>query len=228
MNNGSLIKINHAGIYVGTKTKTKEKILEAVNMTLGAGEVIGLIGANGCGKTTLMKAICGIKQIDSGTIEVNIEEKTKFGLLSTEGGIYRDVKVRSQLNNALGLSTDKGREIYEFVTELLELGPLMDKFGKELSFGQKQKLRLARVMIINPKILLLDEPTTGLDIKAKKRVGECIKYMKSLGRTIVFASHDLSEIRGVCDYVHIVKNNLVSQRMDSDFLGDPNEVMELI
>lgn len=179
-------------------------ILENVNFEIKNGEIVGLVGRNGCGKTTLMKLILGLASPTHGNIEK--KDGVKFGFLL-------DCKVFEFLSGAENLkligSYGPSSPLVTRVEELLEfVGLPNDKRKvKDYSFGMKQRLSLALALLEEPDFLILDEPFVGLDPVGVQSFIEYIQKIRSqLGVTVLISSHQLSEIEGICDYFLVIKD----------------------
>jgi len=139
----TIITASNVAIVHGRGKNTFTAISKA-NLTLAQGEAIGLVGENGCGKTTLIKTLAGLKIPTSGEIRLHHKKsKIIFGLLSTEGAIYKDISVKKQLELAFKIANSPSEERYDFAIGTLGIKPLINKRGDELSFGQKQRVRIA-------------------------------------------------------------------------------------
>ena len=187
------------------------KTVENINISVCRGEVFGLLGANGAGKSTTIECILGTKKQDDGTISilgVNPQKERKK--------LFEKVGVQFQEANY----QDKIRvsELCEVTASLykipLNYGALLKKFGlsdkqkslvSELSGGQKQRLFIVLALIPNPEVIFLDELTTGLDAKARREVWKCLSELKAKGITILLTSHFMDEIEALCDKIMILK-----------------------
>ncbi len=199
-------------------TKTYDDLYAADKITLevNPGEIFGLLGPNGAGKTTLIECASGILEYDSG--EINILDKS---LLDYKDDLYYTVGV--QLQETIYQDHIRVGEICELFStfyeepldymELLERFDLKDKLKKsvsKLSGGQRQKLSITLALIGNPKVVFLDELTTGLDPEARRDMWRYIKKLKTEGRTVIMSTHYMEEASVLCDRVGIViKGELV-------------------
>ena len=193
------IRIEHLNKHIG-----KQHVLKDVNLTIGDGEVIGLLGPNGAGKSTLMKIMVGVWDATSGEVQV-----PKFvGFLPEQNPLYEDMYVREYLRLFVGLrSKEQGaKNKDQLVEELIErvgLTPEANKRVGQLSKGYKQRVGLAQAMIGDPELLILDEPTTGLDPNQLEDIRALIREMGK-DRTVILSTHILQEVKQMCSRVIII------------------------
>src|SRR6266581_821921 len=178
--------------------------LDALTLRLQSGDVFGFIGPNGAGKSTTMKIVAGLLSPTSGSAMVlgkNVTSNGEFvrrsvGYMPDSFGVYEDLKVSEYLEffaSAYGIPRQQRRKIVADVLELTDLKYKQDAFVDSLSRGMQQRLGLARVLVHDPPILLLDEPASGLDPRARIEIRELLKELQRLGKTIMISSHILSE-----------------------------------
>ncbi len=200
-----------AGVIVEHVNKAfgREKILRDVNFKISAGEIYGIVGNNGSGKTVLMKCICGFLKPDSGTIIVNgkqVGRECDFPdglgvIIETPGFIpnlsgYKNLKILSSLKARIGK-----REIVESLKRVgLDAG--MKKPVSKYSLGMRQRLGIAQAIMEDPDVLILDEPFNGLDKAGVAKMRELLKELKAQGKSILLASHNAQDIEVLCDAVH--------------------------
>lgn len=204
--------------------------LDQVSLTLQPGEVCGLLGPNGAGKTTLVSIIAGLRTPDAGTVTVDgIDVATggpsarrRVGLASQETSIYPTVTVRQNLELFARLAGYRGkgaaRRIDE-VADVVELGHLLDRRGRELSGGEKRRLHTAMALVHRPRVLLLDEPTTGVDIGTRSRLLEAISALAATeGCAVLYSTHYLPEVEELGASVAIVDHGRILARGGLDDL----------
>jgi ABC-2 type transport system ATP-binding protein len=190
--------------------------LDNLNLTLEKGDVFGFIGPNGAGKSTTMKILAGLLNPNSGSAQIlgrNVASNGDFvrrnvGYMPDVIGVYEDLKVSEYLEffaSAYGLPRRQRRKIVQDVLELTDLKYKQDAFVDSLSRGMTQRLSLARVLVHDPPILLLDEPASGLDPRARIEIRELLKELQRLGKTIMVSSHILSELGEFCNKLGIVE-----------------------
>jgi len=190
--------------------------LVALNLSIQEGDIFGFIGPNGAGKTTTMRILATLLEPTSGTASINGIDVHKqgrqvrrlVGYMPDFMGVYDDLKVFEYLEffaAAFGIARSKRKSIVEGVLELTDLTGKRAAAVDSLSRGMQQRLQLARVLIHDPKVLILDEPASGLDPRARIEVRELLCELKKMGKTIMISSHILSELEEMCDHVGIIE-----------------------
>ena len=201
-----------------TKRYGGVKAVDDISFTAESGEVVGLLGPNGAGKSTTMNIITGYLGATSGTVLIDgidiLENpkgaKAKIGYLPEIPPLYQDMTVRRYLEFIFDLKKvrmPKKDHIGE-VMEIVKITDVSDRVIKNLSKGYRQRVGLAGALMGNPPVLILDEPTVGLD---PKQIIDIRKLIKSLGKkhTIIFSSHVLSEVSAVCDRIVMINNGRI-------------------
>lgn len=209
-----MVKIENLTKYYG-----KNRAVNNISFTIEDNEILGFLGPNGAGKSTTMNMIAGCLPMTSGSISIfgsdiakePVKAKKNIGYLPEIPPVYPDMRVNEYLSFCAGLkrvpATKRSKEIKR-VTELLGLTEVRTKLIKNLSKGYKQRVGFAQALIGNPKFLILDEPTVGLDPNQLAEVRSIIKDLKSQ-HSVIFSSHILSEVSAVCDRVVIInKGNI--------------------
>jgi len=202
------------------KSLNGKKILDNINFSIQPKEIFGLIGTSGAGKTTLLRLLIGYYSPDSGKIMYNgkdITNDTKnirkiFGFATQENCFYEELNLLDNMRYFGKMYGMTSKEIAKKSGQLLMLVGLWEsreKKASELSGGMQRRLDLALSMIHNPEILILDEPTTGLDIVLRKRMWTLIKQINLMGVTILMSSHMLDEIEQLCSNIIMVKEGKV-------------------
>lgn len=200
-----------------TKKYGQFKALDELTLSLDEGTVFGFVGANGAGKSTTFLILATLLQPTSGTVTINGVDVTKkpeeirklIGYMPDFFGIYDQLKAHEYLDfygASYGIPLEKRNQL---ITELLELVNLTDKreaYVDSLSRGMKQRLCLARSLIHDPKVLILDEPASGLDPRARVEMRDILRSLKSLGKTILISSHILPELAEMCDEIGVIDN----------------------
>jgi len=197
-----------------TKIYDEQKAVDDISFTAAKGEIVGFLGPNGAGKSTTMKIITGYLLADAGTCTVcgidvkaqPLETKKKIGYLPEANPLYYDMYVREYLDFIAGVHeiSNKKQRIEE-VINTVGLTPESRKKTGQLSKGYKQRVGLAAALIHNPEVLILDEPTTGLDPNQIIEIRDVIKQLGQ-NKTILFSSHILQEVEAICDRVVIINN----------------------
>lgn len=191
------------------------EVLKGIEFKVKKGEIFALLGINGAGKTTTLEIIEGLRKYDSGTITVN----GKIGIQLQSSSLPAHIKPMEAIK--LFAKWNKEKIDYEMLKKL-GIKEIEKKQYFELSTGQKRRLNLALALIGNPDIIFLDEPTAGLDVEGRLSLHEQIKYLKSEGKTIVLASHDMAEVEALCDRIAILnKGNII-------FCGTVSELTEKV
>jgi len=191
------------------------RALDDFTLHVGAGELFGLVGPNGAGKTTLMKVLSTLLPIDSGTAQIgglNVakqarEVKRLIGYLPDQPGVYQDMSVREFLEFFADAFQLTGARQRAAVCRALERSGLAGRSRdsvEQLSFGMKQRLVLAKTLLHDPKVLLLDEPATGLDPIARIELREQLKQLQAEGITILISSHILSDLEDICTQIALI------------------------
>ena len=205
--------------------------LKSVTLDLNRGDVVGLVGGNGAGKTTLLRLLCGLYKPSMGAV-VFIDEsgdehpvhqvRCNLGVVPEATGLYarltawENIRYHSRLNNI----PDKqswNRTIR--LARALEIEDELQRPTRGFSRGMRQKTALIRALAHDPEVLLLDEPTGGLDVTSARRVRELVRKLGEDGRTVIYSTHQLNEAEQVCDRIVIIHNGTL--RAD----GSPEELM---
>jgi ABC-2 type transport system ATP-binding protein/sodium transport system ATP-binding protein len=189
--------------------KRRVEAVRKVSFRANSGEVYGLLGPNGAGKTTTMRMILGLLPPDQGWAEIggvrsDIDPdgvKRQVGFVSASAGVYEWLTSREMLSffgeiysMPNGLIMDRLDEL----AELLQLGDILDQRCSTLSTGQRQRVNLARALLHDPPVMLLDEPTLGLDVVGSQVIFKYIDLLKEKGKTIIMCTHRLEQAQGVC------------------------------
>ena len=193
-----------------------------LNLQVSAGALFGLIGPNGAGKTTTLRMLAGLLEPSSGTILLNGQEvnhnwpelRKKIGYMPDFFGVYEDMLVWEYLDffaRCYNLPTTRRRQVTDELLELVDLTEKRESYAQTLSRGMRQRLCLAHALVHDPQILLLDEPASGLDPRARVEMRELLRELGAMGKTILVSSHILSELAELCDSVGIMeKGQLVA------------------
>ncbi|AGC68527.1 ABC transporter ATP-binding protein [Thermoclostridium stercorarium subsp. stercorarium DSM 8532] len=198
-----------------TKKFNSTVAVDRLCMEIPRGEIYGFVGANGAGKTTTMRIIAGLLAPTSGRVLIDgidtakepLKVKERIGYMPDFFGVYDDLKVTEYMAFYAGLQGIYGAKCRELTDSLLELVRLSDKkeaYVDTLSRGMKQRLCLARSLIHNPEFLILDEPASGLDPRARVEMKEILKELRSMGKTVLISSHILPELAELCTSIGII------------------------
>ena len=184
--------------------------VDDVSFRVGAGEVYGLLGPNGAGKTTTLRIILGLLRPSAGQASINgyrasefpDEVKRHVGLVSASAGLYQHLSVREMLlfcADLYGVRPQDARAELGRLAHLLDLGEILGRRCAALSTGQRQRVQLARALIHRPAVLLLDEPTLGLDVLGSQVVREFVTHLRGEGKAVLLTTHHLDEAERLCD-----------------------------
>lgn len=205
----------------GLKKKFKNfQALNGLDMEIEEGALYGFVGPNGAGKTTAIRIITGLLRPDEGNVEIagkdafryHEEVKADFGYVPDEFGMYDNLKVWEYMDffaSCYGLSGLVARNRCMELLEQVKLSEKEDAFVDSLSRGMKQRLCLARALIHDPKLLILDEPTSGMDPRTRMEFKELLKELCAEGKTILVSSHILSELSQMCTDIGIIDSGKI-------------------
>lgn len=197
------------------KSYGKNDVLHRVSFDVKQGEVFGFLGVNGAGKTTTLSCIEGITNYNEGEIKINGKVGVQLQVSSLPANIkcleaihffakWQKAKIDTELIKRLGINEFKNNQY------------------KDCSTGQKRRLHLVIALIGNPDIVILDEPTAGLDVEGRYALHEEIRSLKKQGKTILLASHDMAEVEELCDRIAILKDGEIA------FIGNPQELSKVV
>lgn len=200
------------------KTYGKRQVLRGLNLHIKAGEIYGLLGPNGAGKTTTINIICNLLQADRGTIYLDgqrLSDRTKplLGVAPQENLLYKSLSCAENLDFFARLYGLTGKLKQKQVIASLAAVNLADRAGsvvETLSGGMQRRLNIAVAIVHQPKLVILDEPTTGLDIEARYEIWDLIRHLKAQGITILLTTHLLDEAERLCDRIGILKNGQIA------------------
>lgn len=202
------------------KSYGKFTAVDNLNLNAAEGEIFGFVGPNGAGKTTTMKIICGLLSADSGEVTIDgidaikdsKKAKENIGYMPDFFGVYDNLKVSEYLEFYASIYNINGKEREKVCSDLLELVDLSskkDSYVDSLSRGMKQRLCLARSLVHNPKLLVLDEPASGMDPRARFEMKEILRTLKDMKKTIIISSHILPELSELCTTIGIIEKGRI-------------------
>ncbi|MDR0951261.1 MAG: ATP-binding cassette domain-containing protein [Candidatus Ancillula sp.] len=206
--------------------KKAVQALDGVSFEINSGEIFGFVGANGAGKSTTMRIIMGVLSLDNGEVlvdgkQISQEDRQAIGYMPSERGLYPKMKVNQQLQffgEIHGLSPKEAKEQADFWIDKLSVREYAEKTLTTLSTGNQQRVQLAAALVGKPKMLILDEPFSGLDPLAVKVMSGVIKEFANQGMPVLFSSHQLELIDELADKVGIIQKG----KMVAD--GTPDEL----
>lgn len=203
-----------------SKTINKRIILDNINLTFRSGNVYGFYGRNGSGKTMLFRASTTLIYPTKGDVKVDgksiLKEEfdlSQIGILIENPGFYPHLTGFENLEMLYRLNNEKNDQHIYDVLKSVGLDYAGDKKYKEYSLGMKQRLRIAQAIMENQKIIILDEPTNGIDRSGLKDVHEIIKEEKNKDKIILLASHDLDDLKLLCDKIYFIENGRVKDSL---------------
>lgn len=202
-----------------------------ISFHINAGDILGMLGPNGAGKSTTINMISGVINKDSGTIQImgkdidknSSEIKKNMGVVPQDIAIFYDLTAKENLNYFGSLYGLKGELLKKRVDETLEfigLSNVANKLPKKFSGGMKRRLNIGCAIVHQPKIIILDEPTVGIDAQSRNHIMETIKELNKRGSTIIYTSHYMEEIETLCNKIVIIDQGTVIEQ------GTKNELLE--
>jgi ABC-2 type transport system ATP-binding protein len=217
----NILTLDHLRKYYAT-----QKAVDDISFSIQQGSIFGLLGPNGAGKTTLLRMITGIFYPDSGSIHFDgkvfdpLNDIIKIGYMPEERGLYKKMKIGDQalyLAQLKGLSRSEAMEKIKFWFKRLEMESWWNKKVEDLSKGMSQKLQFVTTVLHEPKLIILDEPFSGLDPVNANLIKDEIYGLAQRGSTIIFSTHRMEQVEEICD--HIVLVNLGKKILDGT-VGD--------
>lgn len=194
------------------------RAVDGVSFAAGAGEVLGLLGANGAGKTTTMRMLVTLLRPDAGSARVAGHDvlrepeavRRSLGYLATTTGLYERLTARELLLSFARLQgiAEPVRRV-DALIDRFGIGPFRDQRCGRLSTGMKQKVSIARAMVHDPPVLVLDEPTVGLDVLVAQTFLEFVEQARGEGRCVVYSTHIMSEVERLCDRVALIHDGRI-------------------
>ena len=191
------------------------------------GKITGLLGPNGAGKSTTLRMLCTLLKPDAGTARIDgadivddsLAARRKFGSLPHGSGLYPRLTARENIAyyaRLCGLDRGAVEERVEAIVTTLDIGDFADRRAKGFSHGERTKTALGRALVHDPQNLILDEPTTGLDVMATRSLRELIVKLKAEGRCVLFSSHVMQEVAALCDDICIIAHGKVAIHDSAD------------
>lgn len=223
------IQVNNISKFYGS-----QKALDAISFSIQKGEIVGFLGPNGAGKSTTMKIINGFVNPSEGEVLINdisVEEKPLetqklIGYLPEHNPLYLDMFVREYLQFCASIHKVSKGNVNDII-EKVGLSIEAHKKIKQLSKGYRQRVGLAAALLHNPEVLVLDEPTTGLDPNQLVEIRKLIKEV-AVDKTILFSTHIMQEVEAICDRVIVInKGVIVADKLLSDLKKDKSQIIEV-
>ena len=220
MNKYALTVENLTKVYSDSKNKKENKALNSLSFQVKQGEIFGLLGPNGAGKTTFLSILGGTVSKTNGSINVwgfNIDKnprqvKASIGIVPQEVNLDAFFSPRKLLELQAGLyGVTKKDRITDLILKMVALENKANAYSRSLSGGMKRRLLIAKAMVHQPPILILDEPTAGVDVELRNNLWKNVKELNNEGVTIILTTHYLFEAQEMCDRIAIIdKGNLVA------------------
>ena len=214
------------------KTKTGlVKAVQGVSFTARDGEITGLLGPNGAGKTTTLRMLYTLMHPDSGNVKVDgfdsikeaEEVRRRLGVLPDARGVYKRLTARENIQyfgELHGMSSQEIASRTLALSNALGMDDVLDRQSEGFSQGQRTKTAIARALIHDPKNVILDEPTNGLDVMTTRGLREFLKQLKAEGRCVIFSSHIMQEVAALCDRIVIISKGKVMAQGSADELRE--------
>ena len=204
------------------------------SLNIAPGRITGIIGANGAGKSTLFKAILGLINLDEGQIKIfgkdsrklDVHDKEKLGVVLAESGFSEYLKVKALVPILKNMYPDFDKDM--FLNKCNNFNIPLNKMIKDLSTGTKAKLKVIVAISHNAEILILDEPTAGLDVITRNEVLDIIRiYMEEEMRTVIISSHISSDLENLCDDIYLIHNGRIILHEDTDTIVEQYGVLKV-
>jgi ABC-2 type transport system ATP-binding protein len=203
-----------------TKSYGARRAVDAVSFQVQAGQTVGLIGPNGAGKSSTVSMICGLLRPDAGKVELEGEAvtaglsdaKRKIGFVPQDLALYDDLSARENLKLFAALYGIRGAELKRRCDEVLALVALSDRAGDKpstFSGGMKRRLNIAAALMHDPQLLILDEPTVGVDPQSRNAIFDTLEELKRRGRSLIYTSHYMEEVERLADHIVIIDHGKV-------------------
>lgn len=194
--------------------------LDDVSFTLNDSEITGLLGLNGAGKSTLMRLVYGLLQPSAGDVWVNEHQVSKnpnaarqqLGVLPDDTGLYKRLTARENIRYFGELQGLHGSAMEHSINQLIEwlgMEAIAERRAEGFSLGERMKTALARAIVHQPQHVLLDEPTNGLDVITTRAVRRLLHELKQQGRCVIFSSHLMHEVSGLCDRIIVISHGKI-------------------
>src|SRR5476649_1053123 len=216
------------------------RVVNGVSVNVGAGEIVGLLGPNGAGKTTTFNMVVGVIKPDEGavnflgrkitTMPMHKRARLGIGYLTQEPSVFRKLSVEENILAILEtckLSSEERAVRLKYLLDELDLTPIAKSKAYQLSGGEKRRLEITRALVTSPKLLLLDEPFSGIDPIAKYEVGKIIRRLKERGLGILITDHDVREKLKIIDRGYIIYKGQVLVEGSAEFLANDPKAREI-
>jgi sodium transport system ATP-binding protein len=211
------------------KSFGKVKAVQGVSFTAPDGAITGLLGPNGAGKSTTLRMLYTLLKPDSGTARVDghdvtqapLEVQKRLGALPDARGLYARLTARENVRYYGHLHGLKGEELerrIDTLIKMLDMTEIADRRTDGFSTGERLKVAIARALVHQPRNVLLDEPTNGLDVMSTRAMRDVIRRLRDTGQCVLFSSHIMQEVAALCDHIVIIAHGKVAARGSADDL----------
>jgi ABC-2 type transport system ATP-binding protein len=212
-----------------SKTYGEKQVVQGIRFAVKKGEILGFIGPNGAGKSTTIRMIADIEAMDQGEILFQGQKKEKdqrffkssIGVVPQDIAVYDDLSAYDNVKFFCSLYGFHGRELKNRVKEALDFTGLWDRrkdFPVKFSGGMKRRLNIACSIAHSPKLLIMDEPTVGIDPQSRNHIMEAIRILNSRGTTVIYVSHYMEEIEAICSRIVIMDHGQIIEDMEKESL----------
>ena len=203
-----------------TKSYGARRAVDDVSFQVRAGQTVGLIGPNGAGKSSTVGMICGMLRADFGTVELDgmavspglAAAKRNIGFVPQDVALYEDLSARENLKLFAALYGMRGAHLKRRCDDVLSLVNLLDRAGEKpatFSGGMKRRLNIACALMHDPQLLILDEPTVGVDPHSRNAIFDTLEQLKAMGRSLIYTSHYMEEVERLADHIVIIDHGKV-------------------
>jgi ABC-2 type transport system ATP-binding protein len=213
------------------------RALNGLSLSIASGTVVGIVGPNGAGKTTLIDVVCGLVKPDQGSVRVLGQDvsgnttalRAKIGVLPQETALYDEVTAIQNLRFAAALYDTKNAEArIREVLELVGLSARGNDVVRGFSGGMQRRLAIARALLHDPQLLILDEPTVGVDVEARHQIWTHIRSLRASGRTVILTTNYLDEAEALCDRVAVLRSgSLIAEDTPAALAARTGRCLEL-
>lgn len=238
MNLSHFLKAQNLHKHIG-----KKNILKGVTIEVSTSQIVGLLGANGAGKTTAFYTICGILKPNEGNVFIDDMDITPYTLhqrahmgvayLPQEASIFKDLTVEGNLRLSAEIAYEgKPHMISEAINRALatfNIERIKDTYGYSLSGGERRRVEIARLLVKDPKFILLDEPFAGVDPISVSDIQDIIKQLKGIGIGVLITDHNVRETLGICDHAYVMNfGEIIAEGMQDDILNNKQVIKEYL
>jgi ABC-2 type transport system ATP-binding protein len=203
-----------------SKSYGERRAVDGVSFQVQAGQTVGLIGPNGAGKSTTVSMICGLLRPDGGSVELDgvaigagpSDVKRRIGFVPQDLALYEELSARENLRLFAALYGIKGAQMKARCDQVLALVNLLDRAADKpstFSGGMKRRLNIAAALMHDPQLLILDEPTVGVDPQSRNAIFDTLEKLKAMGRSLIYTSHYMEEVERLADHIVIIDHGKV-------------------